>query len=100
VGDVWGPFSLSNAMKRSSPAFSKKKNKGNLGGNNFQFTGKLVTLPCTRNFNCKECMGHIVQTSKSYVHTSRETKSEAAGFPKHNRSIERKRYTWKGLTTD
>jgi len=28
VGDVWGPFSLSNAMKRSSPAFSKKKRTG------------------------------------------------------------------------
>jgi len=27
-------------------------------------------------------MGHIVQTSKSYVHASRETESEADGFPK------------------
>jgi len=25
VGDVWGPFFLSIEMKRSSPAFSKKK---------------------------------------------------------------------------
>jgi len=33
VGDVWGPFSLSNAMKRSSPAFSKKKNILQYNGN-------------------------------------------------------------------